>query len=200
VWITSGSVAGAPYAPGVLILHHDPTSPAAAVATLRLQRIADAGGRVAFQGFDVLGLEVAIPVTLDQLAELDRVGPLLRELGVAVRRPTRRPPTLPAHLVGELAELTGLGAAWRLAVVRAYWEEDADLADRATLVDLAVAAGLAGGDVADRLDDRAAHVQLRRRMLATRQRGIGGVPVLEYQGAFVPADLDDADLQQLAAP
>jgi hypothetical protein len=37
-------------------------------------------------------------------------------------------------------------------------------------------------------------------MLATRQRGIGGVPVLEYQGAFVPADLDDDDLRRLAAP
>lgn len=184
----------------MLILHHDPTSPAAAVATLRLQRIADAGGRVAFQGFDVLGLEAAIPVTLDQLAELDRVGPALREFGIALRRPTRRPPTLPAHLVGELADDHELGAVWRLAVLRAYWEEDADLADRATLVELAAAAGLPVGVVGDRLADRAAHVQLRRQMLATRQRGIGGVPVLEYHGAFVSADLDDDDLRQLAAP
>jgi 2-hydroxychromene-2-carboxylate isomerase len=184
----------------MLILHHDPTSPAAAVATLRLQRIADEGGNVAFQGFDVLGLDASIPVTLDQLAELERVGDALRTLGLAVRRPSRRPPTLGVHLVAGFADDRGLGAAWRLAVLRAYWEADVDLAERSTIADLAGATGLDRGEVATLLGDPAARVQLRRRMLATRQRGIGGVPVLEYQGAFVPADLDDDDLRQLAAP
>lgn len=182
----------------MLILHHDPTSPTAAVATLRLQRIADAGGRVAFQGFDVLGLDAAIPVTLDQLAELERVSDALRDLGVAARRPSRRPPTLATHLVGTLADARGLGAAWRGSVLAAYWERDVDLGDEAEIAELAAAAGLPGEAVADLLADRAARVQLRRRMLATRQRGIGGVPVLEYQGAFVSADLDDDALRQLA--
>jgi 2-hydroxychromene-2-carboxylate isomerase len=184
----------------VLILHHDVTSPAAAVAVLRLQRIADTGGDVAFQGIDVLGLEIAIPLTLDQLAELERESDRLRSLGIDVRRPSRRPPTLGAHLVAEHAEALGLGAVWRAAVLAAYWERDVDLGDDRRLVELAVEAGIDGGEVASRLADRAARVQLRRRMLATRQRGIGGVPVLEYQGAFVPANLPDADLQQLAGP
>jgi 2-hydroxychromene-2-carboxylate isomerase len=183
----------------MLILHHDPTSPAAAVATLRLQRVADDGGKVAFQGFDVLGLDASIPVTLDQLAELERVGSALRSLGVDARRPSRRPPTLGVHLVAGLADDRGLGARWRRAVLRAYWEADADLGDRVAVADLAADVGLTRGDVATLLDDPAARVQLRRRMLATRQRGIGGVPVLEYQGAFVPADLDEDDLRQLAA-
>lgn len=196
----SGRVAPRPYAARMLILHHDPTSPAAAVATLRLQRIADGGGAVAFQGFDVLGLDASIPVTLDQLAELERVGDALRALGIDARRPSRRPPTLSVHLVAGFADDHGLGAAWRREVLGAYWESDVDLADRPTLADVAGALGLERARVADLLDDPAARVQLRRRMLATRRRGIGGVPVLEYQGAFVPADLDDDDLRELAAP
>jgi predicted DsbA family dithiol-disulfide isomerase len=182
----------------VLILHHDPTSPAAAVATLRLQRVADAGGRVAFQGLDVLGLDVAVPATLDQLEELERVGERLRALGVQVRRPRRRPPTLGVHLVAELAEAADLGGAWRTAAITAYWEADADLSSDHVLVELAVGAGLDGTAVAAALADRPARLQLRRRMTATRQRGVGGVPVLEYQGAFVSADLPDDDLRQLA--
>jgi 2-hydroxychromene-2-carboxylate isomerase len=182
----------------VLILHHDVTSPVAAAAVLRLQRVAAAGGAVAFQGFDVLGLEAAIPVTLDQLAELARETSRLHELGLAVRRPSRRPPTLGVHLVAELAEPAGLGAAWRAATLAAYWERDLDLGDDDALVDLAADVGLERDEVAARLADRAARTGLRRRMLATRQRGVGGVPVLEYQGSFVTADLSDADLHQLA--
>jgi predicted DsbA family dithiol-disulfide isomerase len=182
----------------VLILHHDVTSPVAAAAVLRLQRVADAGGAVAFQGFDVLGLDTAIPVTLDQLAELERETPRLRDLGLAVRRPSRRPPTLGVHLVADVAEQVGLGAAWRAATLAAYWERDLDLGDADVLADLAADAGLDHAEVVARLADRGARTELRRRMLATRQRGIGGVPVLEYQGSFVSADLSDDDLHQLA--
>jgi predicted DsbA family dithiol-disulfide isomerase len=183
----------------VLILHHDVTSPAAAVAVLRLQRISDGGGQVAFQGIDVLGLEAALPLTLDQLAELERETVRLRALGLQVRRPSRRPPTLGVHLVAEHAEVVGLGAAWRAATLAAYWERDLDLGDDRILVDLAGGVGLDAGRVASLLSDRSARTSLRRRMLATRQRGIGGVPVLEFQGAFVSADLTDDDLRQLAA-
>lgn len=193
-----GHVTVATYPRGVIILHHDVTSPAAAVAVLRLQRIADAGGAVAFQGIDVLGLDTAIPVTLDQLAELERETGRLHSLGIAVRRPSRRPPTLGAHLVADIAEEAGCGAAWRSAALTAYWEHDADLGDDEVLTELAVTTGLDGAAVAERLADRSARLGLRRRMLATRQRGIGGVPVLEVQGAFVPADLPDDDLHQLA--
>lgn len=182
----------------MLILHHDVTSPAAATAVLRLQRIADAGGAVAFQGLDVLGLDTAIPVTLDQLAELERQTPRLRGLGLDVRRPSRRPPTLGVHLVAEHADAVGLGAAWRLAALAGYWERDLDLGDDEVVAELAAGAGLDRRAVAEQLADRPARIGLRRRMLATRQRGIGGVPVLEYQGAFVSADLSDDDLRELA--
>lgn len=183
----------------MLVCHHDVTSPAAAVAVLRLQRLADQGGAVAFQGLDVLGLDVAIPPTLDQLEELDTHAARAAELGLTLHRPTRRPPTLAAHLVAELAEEVGRGEAWRLACLRAYWQEDADLGADRVLVDLAGGAGLPRDRTAALLADRRARVELRRRMLLTRGRGVGGVPVLEYAGTFVGADLSDADLRQLVA-
>ncbi len=182
----------------MLVLHHDVTSAAAAVAVLRLQPLADAGGQVAFSGIDVLGLAISIPVTRDLLIEQERHADRAAALGLELRAPSRQPPTLACHLVGELADERGQGAAWRLASLRAFWTEDRDLGDHAELTDLAEDIGLDAADVTARLADRTAVRDLRSRMAAQRQRGIGGVPVLEVDGAFVPADLSDADLEQLA--
>lgn len=182
----------------MLILHHDVTSPASAVAVLRLQPLADAGASVWFSGIDVLGLAVAIPPTLDLLAELEQHRDRAAELGLQLDRPSRQPPTLDCHLVGDLADEHGLGAAWRLASLRAYWSEDRDVSDHAQLRGLAAEVGLPDVAVADRLADTAARRGLLARMTAQRHRGVGGVPVLEVGGAFAPADLADEDLAQLA--
>ncbi len=182
----------------MLTLHHDITSPAAAVAVLRLQQVADAGGQVRFSPLDTLGLEISIPVTRELLAELDRHHEQALALGLVLRRPSRQPPTLLAHVVGELAEAGGLGAAWRWSCLQGYWRQDLDLTDPQVLTELGVQAGLERDAVDERLADRAARMALRERMLAQRRRGVGGVPVLELDGALVPADLPDADLRQLA--
>jgi predicted DsbA family dithiol-disulfide isomerase len=172
----------------------------AAVAVLRLQRLADEGAAVAFTGIDVLGLELTIPATLDQLEGVEVARPAARELGLDLQRPSRRPPTLPAHLVGEVAAAHGVGASWRETCLRAYWERGADLADEAVLRELATAARVPADGVVEALADRDRRRQLRQRMLVARSRGVGGVPVLEVAGGtFVPADLPDADLRQLAA-
>jgi 2-hydroxychromene-2-carboxylate isomerase len=184
----------------LLLLHFDYVSAPAAVAVLRLQRLVDGGAAIGFAGIDVLGLATAIPVTLDQLEGIDRARDAAREVGLTLGRPTVRPPTLPAHLVGELAIEVGLGAAWRERCLRAYWEEDADLADERLLLDLAETTGLERVAVAALLDDRPRRIQLRQRMLASRSRGIGDVPVLEVAGGtFVPADLPEDDLLHLAS-
>ena len=182
----------------MLILHFDHTSPSAAIAVLRLQPLADEGGNVRFSGIDVLGLDMSIPPTLDLLADLDRQRAAAADLGLTMRRPSRQPPTLSAHLVGEVAEEAGLGASWRSACLRGYWTDDADLHDEAVLLDLAAVAGLRPGTVAGRLADRTARANLRTRMVAQRRRGIGGVPVLESDGVFVAASLPDDDLRRLA--
>lgn len=182
----------------MLILHHDITSPRAALAVLRVQRLADAGLPVAFRGLDVLGVAIALPVTLDQLVELEQVTPRAATLGLVMRRPGVRPPTLDAHLVGEHAERMGLGAAWRLACLRAYWTDGADVADHTLLCGLAATVGLDPVAVAAVLADTAARNELRAAMLARRGLGIGGVPILEVDGTLLPADVDDATLEELA--
>lgn len=183
----------------MLVLYFDYASPASAVAVLRLQALADEGVPVGFAGIDVLGLDAALPVTLDQLEELERWAPRARELGLDMRRPPVRPATLGAHLVGALAVDHDLGAAWRFAALEAYWSRGVDLGDHLRLLEVAVAAGLPRDLVAQRLADRARHAELRRAMTAERGRGVGGVPVLEAHGTFVPADLGDEDLRGLAA-
>jgi 2-hydroxychromene-2-carboxylate isomerase len=183
----------------VLVLHFDYPSAASAVALVRLQRIADEGGSVAFSGFDAIGLDVSVPVTLDQLADLDRAQASAQELGLTLRRPSRRPPTVLAHVVGDLADTRGLGAAWRHACLTAYWRDDADLGDAKVLTDLARGAGLDDAEVAAWLADPRPRRIVRQRMVDARRAGVGTVPVLEADGALVPADLPDADLRTLAA-
>lgn len=183
----------------MLVLHFDHPSAAAAVAVMRLQRLADEGLDIAFQGFDVLGLDTAIPVTLDQLEEFDRYRSRALDLGLPMQRPTRRPPTLGAHVLGELAGAAGLGASWRLTCLHAYWALDADLGSTEVLCGLAVEAGLPADEVLRVLEDRSARTAMRARMLEARSRGIGGVPVLEHDGTLLSAELPDADLRALAA-
>lgn len=182
----------------MLILTHDVTSPASALAVARLDCLAAAGMPVHFRGVDVLGVDASLPVTLDVLAELDRVGPRAAAEGVLLRRPSRRPGTARVHLVADLAEEAGQGRAWRRASYRAYWEDDADIGDPEVLVDLAATVGLEGGAVAAALGDERALAAVRRRTQTARGEGIGGVPVLVAHGTLVSADLADEDLWALA--
>ncbi|MCC5949657.1 MAG: DsbA family protein [Nitriliruptoraceae bacterium] len=184
----------------MLTCYFDLTSPASAVAVLRLQALADRGADVGFVGVDVLGLAVSVPATLDQLAEHERCHERARVLGLAMRRPTSRPPTLDAHLVGEVADARGLGASWRSVCLRAYFADGADLADHQVLHDLGRQAGLTDDVVATRLADAPARRALRARMTTLRKRGVGGVPLLEAgPGNLVSAELSDEDLASLAA-
>lgn len=181
----------------MLRLFHDFTSPASALAWLRLRPLVAGGLAVAFTGIDALGIDRAVPPTVGLLDELDEHRPALRAEGVDVRRPAIQPPTLRAHLVTDLARETGRAAAWREACYRGYWEEGVDLSDPSALVDLAAQVGLEGA--AGALGDEAAVQALRRRMGAHRARGVGGVPVLEVDGTLVPALLDRDELRRLAA-
>jgi len=182
----------------VLTLFHDYTSPASAVAVARLQRLADDGLPVEFEGFEAFGVDVTLPVTLDVVAAVDALAETARTEGLALRRPTGLPPTGLAHLVGALAEDRGLGASWRQACYRAYWQEDADISDSAVLRALAVGAGLGPDTVRPLLEDRGKLAALRRRMTGHRREGVGGVPTILAQRTLVPGLLPEADLRALA--
>src|SRR5690606_12298083 len=115
----------------MLTLFHDYTSPASAVAVRRLQRLADEGLPVEFEGFEAIGVDATLPVTVDVVAALDDLAAVAAAEGVTLRRPRALPPTGLAHLVGDTAERVGLGASWRQVCYRAFWQDGADLADSA---------------------------------------------------------------------
>lgn len=183
----------------MITLFYDATSLPSVVTALRLQRLADAGAEVRFTGLDMLGLAISVPLTPEQRGEVHAWAGPARELGIEPRVPSRRPPTLGAHLVGELAQADGSGAAWRTTLFAAYWHHDADLADETVLVELAAEAGLDAGRVAALLADPGARRGLSARMAAERRRGIGGVPLLDVGGVLISAELSDDDLHALAS-
>jgi 2-hydroxychromene-2-carboxylate isomerase len=182
----------------VLVLYHDIPSAASLCAVLRLNELADEGLPIAFRGFDVLGIDATIPATLDDLQDWQQHRVQAAELGWTLPRPTLHPPTLLAHLIGELADEADLGAAWRLAVYRAHWLEGRDVADRGDLLEVAESVGLDQVAVRGLLHDPDGRHRLRRRMLVHRGDGIGGVPVLDAGGTFLSPFIDQADLRHLA--
>lgn len=183
----------------MLRLYHDYTSPASAVAVLRLARLAADGVAVEHVPLDVLGLDRSVPPTPALLDGLERHRAEMADLGLPPRRPDRQPPTLRAHLLGGLARDRGRGTAWRAACYRAFWRSGADLSDTDRLVALAEEVGLDVDAARRQVTDEEAAGRLRRRMARARREGVGGVPVLEMAGTFVPALLPEDDLRSLAA-
>lgn len=182
----------------MLELFHDLTSAASYVAVVRMQALADESVPVAFHGVDIRGLDGRLPVSLDTLAELEHVRREADELGLVLARPRVSPSTAAAHVVGALAAQRDLGAAWRLACYRGYWERGLDLGEVDVLAALASSCGLDPDEVSRAAADRTAIASHRRQVASLRGDGIGGVPVVRASGTLVPATLPDEDLRHLA--
>lgn len=182
----------------VLTLFHDYTSPASAIAVARLQRLADEGLPVEFVGFEAIGMDVALPPSLDVLAAIDDLAEQARAEGVVLRRPAALPPTARAHAVGTLAEVVELGASWRQRCYSAFWADGADLDDPAVLVALAEQAGLDPAKVAGALEEPGFVTSVRRAAGQHRRNGVGGVPTILAQRTLVPGLLSEDDLRALA--
>lgn len=183
----------------MLTLFHDYTSPASAIAVARLQRLADEGLDVEFVGFEAIGMDVALPPSLDVLAAIADLAEQAAGEGVVLRRPPALPPTARAHAVAKLAEEADLGASWRQRCYAAFWTEGADLDDVATLVMLAEHAGLDGTQVTGALAEPGFVASVRRAAGQHRRNGVGGVPTILTQRTLVPGLLDEEDLRALAA-
>jgi predicted DsbA family dithiol-disulfide isomerase len=183
----------------MLTLFHDYTSPASAVAVARLQRLIDEGATAAIVGTEAIGLATTLPVTVELLAELDAVADAAASEGLVLRRPSLLPPTAAAHLVEDVAVGHGLAATWRRRCYDAYWSQGTDIAAPDALRAVAAEVGLPADEVAATLADRVALASIRRRFAGHRRNGIGGVPMISYDGTLVPGLLDDDDLRTLAA-
>ena len=183
----------------MIILFHDYTSPASAVAVARVHRLVAEGGSAEIRGTEVVGIDAVLPVTLDMLAELDAVTEQAAAEGLTLRRPAVLPPTGLAHVVEDVAVTHGRDSTWREHCYRGYWTDGADLSEAATLRRLAERAGLPADQVAAALEDRSALLAVRHRSAGYRREGIGGVPTILYDRTLVPGLLSDADLRTLAA-
>lgn len=183
----------------MLVLFHDYTSPASAVAVARLTRLIADGMPARIEGTEVLGVEATLPVTLDLIAELDAVAAQARAEGVVLRRPAGLPPTATAHLLEDLAGEVDRADAWRARCYRAFWADGDDIADPGVLRRLAGNVGLPVEEAARRIGDRMALLEIRQRFAGHRRDGVGGVPTISYDRTLIPGLLDEADLRTLAA-
>lgn len=183
----------------MLVLYHDYTSAASAVAVARLQRLMRDGVTAHVRGTEVFGIDATLPVTLDMLADLDAVAADAAAEGVVLRRPPAVPPTTLAHVVERVAVAHDVDMAWRERCYRAYWSEGADISDAGVLRRLADDVGMPGDAVDHALGDRVALLEVRQRSVADRGDGIGGVPTIAYDRTLVPGLLPESDLRTLAA-
>lgn len=183
----------------MLVLFHDYTSAASAVAVARVQRLADEGAPIEFAGIEAIGVDMALPVTIDVQAALLDLADAAAAEGLVLRAPRLLPPSGWAHVVEELAEAEGLGASWRATCYRAFWESGVDLSALDVLLELATGAGLTRAAVQAALSDRSRLAAVRRRSAGHRANGVGGVPTMLAQRTLVPGLLDESDLRALAA-
>lgn len=183
----------------VLTLFHDVTSPASAVAVIRMSRLAAEGVPITFEGFEAVGLDLSLPPDLDTLAMVDRLHEEAEAEGIVLRRPRVMPPTGLAHVLMTYAETQPSGPQVREALYRAYWEDGVDVADPSALRRVAMGAGLEDGEVERLLADRVALASRRRQMAAHRREGVGGVPVILASRTLIPGLLSRHDILALAA-
>lgn len=183
----------------MLILYHDYTSPASAVAVARVHRLLRGGMPAQVRGTEVLGLDATLPVTVDLLAALDAVAQEAAAEGIELRRPARVPPTALAHVVEDVAGELGMDIEWRDRCYRAFWHDGSDISDPDQLRRLATSAGMPEHAVDRALGDRVALLAVRQRSAGDRREGIGGVPTIKYDRSLVPGLLPESDLRALAA-
>lgn len=182
----------------MLTLFHDFSSPASAVAVARAAALRADGVPLAFEGFEAIGVDIAVPVDLQTVALIERLAPHAEEVGIQLRRPDTLPPTGLAHVLAHHAKDHGCEDPVRDGLYRALWRDGADLGDPTTLIDIAQAAGMPRETAGALLADRVALAACRREMAAHRRIGVGGVPVLLASQTLLPGLLDSASLRELA--
>jgi predicted DsbA family dithiol-disulfide isomerase len=111
--------------------------------------------------------------------------------------------TLDGHRLVAFAATLGLQDALQERLMKAHFEEAADLGDRATLVRLAAEAGIPETEAAALLADGGFAAEAQADLDQARQMGVSGVPFFVFAGryGFSGAQPDDAfrDAFRLAA-
>ncbi|MHA7871925.1 MAG: DsbA family oxidoreductase [Hyphococcus sp.] len=118
--------------------------------------------------------------------------------------PKHLPNTLKAHQLIRLAHFDGAQERLAETLYKAYWDDNADIGDLDTLVQIADAAGLDADNArADLMNEKSA-AEIRNEAEGFRHAGVTGVPTYivnertGFSGALPPARMAEA-LQQAAA-
>lgn len=104
----------------------------------------------------------------------------------------RTPNTVNAHRLSRLAAGAGVQRAVMEGIFRAHFAEGRDIGDIAVLADIAAAAGMDRGAVAERLSGDEGREEVRAEAAAARGAGITGVPTfvlnrhILFSGAEAP--------------
>lgn len=91
----------------------------------------------------------------------------------------------PAHIGGKIAEAHGAGPAYHDAVMRAYFEQAADISQPDVLGDIAQAAGLARASFLASLTDARYLDQALSDVHQARVFGLTGVPAMVFERTYL---------------
>ena len=91
----------------------------------------------------------------------------------------------PALIGAKYAEAAGAGEPYHWAVLRAYWEQAADISDLGTLAELAAGAGLDREAFLAGLDDPAHIAAVDADIDQAHAYGLSGVPALVFAGRYL---------------
>jgi predicted DsbA family dithiol-disulfide isomerase len=110
-------------------------------------------------------------------AAWQRISTMAESVGLAMKPPSVLTNSRIALAAAEFARDSGADhEAFEERVYRAYFNEDANIGDRETVLRLASEAGLDATQVADAIKSPKYELRLKNNALMANQRGVGGVP------------------------
>lgn len=185
-----------------ITLFSDFSCPFSYVTEVVLRRRAATGGvEIRYRAFEIFPAPAQAVAPSEEPGWEERIRPLARELGIALRAPGFRPRTRKAHEAYRFAAERGVGDGMREALFRAYWSEERDIGRIDVLGELIAPFGVDPEDLRIALDIDRFHdevvqdeeIAARLRVRATPTVFIGtGRDARIHVGALSPAALDEA--------
>jgi len=105
----------------------------------------------------------------------------------------QRANTFDAHRLIDYAARQGRQSAMKERLLRAYFTDGKDIADRSVLAELAGDVGLDGDDVARFLASDEGRAELREELLQGLERGVTAVPTFVFENRWTVPGAQDAD-------
>jgi predicted DsbA family dithiol-disulfide isomerase len=108
-----------------------------------------------------------------------------QEFGVTIESGPFGIDSRPSLVLDKHAEAQGVGEAYHMAVLEAYWQHARDISDPAVLRELATASGLVAADVDAALANAAYSAQVDADIQLARDYGLDGVPAVVLNSKYL---------------